>query len=322
MNQVQEPEQEKERLYTAKEFFEEIPPGKAVPIENLAKKTGLYIGDNDFILPELNLYCDVDTCEGFRLFEPKESRKLFAEQWNDLFVEYICKNCGKRIKTYALLAFLNKDRKGGKLYKYGELPEFGPPTPSRVVTVLGAERDYYFKGRRVENQGLGIAAFAYYRRVVENQKNKIFDEIIRTVKKVDANNTALLVDLENAKKETQFTKAVDSIKHGIPQALLIDGHNPLTLLHGALSDGLHAKTDEECLEFATSIRIILTDLVERMANALKDSAELKTAVSRILQKRDSSTPAEPNKRSQEKDIPQGSSSSEKGSSIITPQAQA
>ena len=123
-------------------------------------------------------------------------------------------------------------------------------TPVKVVRVLGAEKDYYFKGRQSENQGLGIAAFAYYRRVVENQKNKIFDEIIRTVKKINPEDAVFIAELEAAKKENQFSKAVESIKHAIPQILLIDGHNPLTLLHSALSEGLHAKNDEECLEIA------------------------------------------------------------------------
>lgn len=276
-------QEKKERLYTMKEFFEEVPPGRDALIENLAKQTGSFVGANDLVLPEINLYCDDDTCNGFRIFRSRNDIQLTAENNENIFVYYVCKNCGKNNKIYALWSHLNKDRKTGILYKYGEIPEFGPPTPSKLVSVLGAEKDYYFKGHRAENQGLGIAAFAYYRRVVEHQKNKIFDEIIRTVKKVDSKNKELLDELENAKRETQFTKAVDSIKHGIPQTLLIDGHNPLTLLHGALSDGLHERTDEECLELATSIRIILTDLVERMANAVKDSSELKTALSRILQ---------------------------------------
>ena len=97
-----------------------------------------------------------------------------------------------------------------------------------------------------------------------------------------------LDDLAAAKAETQFSKAVEAVRHGIPQALLINGHNPLLLLHTALSEGLHAQTDETCLELATSIRIVLTELVERMALALKEEAELKGAVSRLLASR--STP--------------------------------
>src|SRR3989344_1390148 len=271
---------EKDRSYSVEEFFENVPPGRDTVIDELSGKVG---PSNILILPDIRLHCNDESCDGVRLFKNTDSRYL-SEKGQDLFVRYECKNCGRTSKKYAIWAFLNGDRKSGILYKYGEVPEFGPPTPSRVVAILGAEKEYYFKGRRSENQGLGIAAFAYYRRVVENQKNKIFDEIIRTVQKVDSTNTELLKELDNAKKETQFTKAVDSIKHGIPQTLLIDGHKPLTLLHSALSEGIHAKTDEECLEFATSIRIILTDLVERMANAVKDTAELKSAVSRILQK--------------------------------------
>ena len=37
------------------------------------------------------------------------------------------------------------------------------------------------KGRRCGNLGLGIGAFVYYRRVVENQKSRILDEIIKVI---------------------------------------------------------------------------------------------------------------------------------------------
>jgi len=271
---------EKDRSYSVEEFFENVPPGRDTVIDELSGKVG---PSNILILPDIRLHCNDESCDGVRLFKNTDSRYL-SEKGQDLFVRYECKNCGRTSKKYAIWAFLNGDRKSGILYKYGEVPEFGPPTPSRVVAILGAEKEYYFKGRRSENQGLGIAAFAYYRRVVENQKDKIFDEIIRTVKKVDPGDGALLEELNAAKGEAQFTKAVESIKHAIPQALLIDGHNPLTLLHAALSEGLHAKTDEECLEIATSLRVILADLAKRMADVLKDTAELKTAVSRILQR--------------------------------------
>jgi len=142
----------------------------------------------------------------------------------------------------------------------------------------------FLKGRRSENQGLGIAAFAYYRRVIEGQKDRIFDEIIKVCRRLSVDKSAI-DELIAAKNEPQFSKAVEAVKHGIPQALLINGHNPLTLLHSALSEGLHAQTDEECLEIATSIRIVMAELAERMGQALKDEAELSTAVSRLLTKK-------------------------------------
>ena len=168
-----------EKLYTVKEFFEDVSPGRDALVVNPVEATSSYSGN--LILPELNLYCDNDTCNGPRLFQSTDRVGLVSEQFKKLFIIYSCKNCGKKFKTYALWTYLNKNLKIGTLYKYGELPEFGPPTPAKVVSVLGAEKDYYFKGRRAENQGLGIAAFAYYRRVVENQKNIIFSEIIGKV---------------------------------------------------------------------------------------------------------------------------------------------
>jgi hypothetical protein len=92
----------------------------------------------------------------------------------------------------------------------------------------------------------------------------------------------MLDDLIDAKNETQFTAAVGAVKHGIPSALLVNGHNPLTLLHAALSEGLHAQTDEECLGLATSIRVVLADLADRLGHALKDRAELAAAVTRLM----------------------------------------
>jgi hypothetical protein len=131
---------------------------------------------------------------------------------------------------------------------------------------------------------LGIGAFAYYRRVVENQKNRIIEEIVRVAKKVGA-KPEVIQTLEAALKETQFSSAVESIKAGIPESLLIDGHNPLRLLHSALSRGLHEEDDAKCLELAQSIRVVLTELADRIGTILKEEAELKAAVSKILQEK-------------------------------------
>ena len=92
----------------------------------------------------------------------------------------------------------------------------------------------------------------------------------------------VLNTFEQAVEETQFSKAVEDVKSAIPQTLLIEGHNPLTLLHSALSEGLHARTDEECLEMATSIRVVLTELAERISIALKDETELKQALEKLM----------------------------------------
>jgi len=150
-----------------------------------------------------------------------------------------------------------------------------------VISMVGPDRDLFLKGRRAENQGLGLGAFAYYRRVVENQRGRLLDEIIRVAKRIGGRPDTLK-SLEAAAVEQQFSKSIELTKDSMPEALLIDGHNPLLLLHRALSVGLHNLTDEECLARARSVRLVLTELAERMGQVLKDTAELKEAIAHLL----------------------------------------
>src|ERR1700724_913969 len=150
---------------------------------------------------------------------PPPTAKFF-----EFFFVYSCSNCRSFVKRFAVsvtLHSLDFDSTSGSCYKYGEAPPYGPPTPSRVIEMSGDDRDIFLKGRRCETQGLGIGAFAYYRRVVENQKNTILDEVIRVSTKIGA-PAGMIEALEAAKIETQFSKALASVKDAIPPSLLIN----------------------------------------------------------------------------------------------------
>jgi hypothetical protein len=273
-----------EAVITVKEFLENVAPGTIRQISDIyTKRVAIGSSTTPFLLnaPEIRLHCTGHECQGLRRFCSNSKVQLNTSTATRAFVIYSCKDCSEIVKTFALHISLDLKNAAGTLYKYGERPEFGPPTPARLITLIGPDRDLFLKGRRAENQGLGIAAFAYYRRVIEGQKDRIFEEIIRVCKRLSGEQ-AIVDELTSAKSETQFSKAVESVKRALPQALLINGHNPLTLLHTPLSEGLHAQTDEECLEIATDIRVVMAAFAERMAQAMSDEAEVSTAVSRLL----------------------------------------
>jgi hypothetical protein len=264
-----------------KEFLERTPPGTKTHVSDLvdADRLGVFRA----YTPELELHCDV--CQGQRFFFCGQVAVNISDSKPfNTFLKYVCRNCGKSFKTFAISGALNKRTNEWEVFKYGEYPAFGPPTPAKAITLIGPDRDQFLKGRRCENQGLGVGAFVYYRRVVENQKNRIFDEILRVSQHLGANET-LIRELEAAKQETQFTRAVDAIKQALPQSLLVNGYNPLSLLHSALSEGVHALSDEQCLELASSIRVVLIELAERLSQAMKDEAELNDAVNRLANKK-------------------------------------
>ena len=268
------------------DFFESVPPNQVTHIQELTETVFYSSVPYDRLkVPELQLHCPEDSCNGLRFFRCKSSQKespvVNEGSFSFFYVTYSCSNCQKHERIYSIAARKNDDDDGGIAYKFGELPPYGPPTSAKLIKLIGPDRDTFLKGRRCENQGLGIGAFIYYRRVVENQKNRVFAEVKKVAEKVGASQVALTA-LDSAMAETQFSKALDLAKEGIPESLLINGHNPMKLLHSALSDGVHARTDEECMEIATSVRIVLGDLADRLGQALKEEAELRHALATLM----------------------------------------
>jgi hypothetical protein len=238
------------------------------------------------VLPTLYLPCTSKKCKSeYRYFDCFDKFSPFKiDEILERFLTYTCRNCAEYTKTIAIGIEYEPHTKLHKAYKYGELPPYGPMTPAKTMNFMGRDWDMYFQGRRSEFQGFGIGALSYYRRIVENKKDDIIDMIINVVKKVNPESTQLLTELLQAKKQTQFSKAIESIKQLLPTNLLINGHNPLTLLHDAMSDGVHNLGDAECLESSVAIRTILEKFIEQIHYALKEEKEVRDAISGILQK--------------------------------------
>ncbi len=273
------------------DFLESTPPNQSIDISNLAIRRPTGRGGMETVMrtPEIQLHCDNERCNGTRFFRCVSgcSQFLHDKTYEFFYVRYLCSNCQTTEKTFSLAAIIESGAeqgdKKGICYKFGELPTYGPPTSPKLMKLIGPDRDEFLKGRRCENQGLGVGAFIYYRRVVENQKNRILKDVIKVSNKVGVAK-AKIETLEKAVAETQFTKALDMAKDAIPESLLITGHSPIKLLHSALSEGVHALSDEECLEYAGSVRIVLGELAERLSQALKDEAELTKALSKLMSK--------------------------------------
>jgi hypothetical protein len=289
-----------------REFLTARPPGTSARIDRGACKDP-HISNNFIVAqPELMLYCDgeckiVTHCNGRtiakgRLFGAAKGEPSWPPSASsgppklpyDVVILYACEKCRTWVKSYSLRFWTiapSLDTVGlAEVEKVAEWPAFAPRTPGKVTSLIGPDRDLFLKGRRAEIEGLGIGAFSYYRLIIETQKNRLLDEIIRVARHVSAPADALNA-LESAKRETQFSRAVDSVKEAIPPALYIKGHNPLTLLHSALSQGLHGDTDEACLRAASDIRLILIELADRLTEAMKEQRDLDEALTRLVNRK-------------------------------------
>lgn len=261
-------------------FLVTCPPNSSKGIADLGlRESGLLYILNQ---PVIQLPCDDEECGGRRMFFDCQTDKIriVLQKWDYTFVTYVCRHCNNSFKQYAIGCLVTDDSGSGKVHKYGEFPPFGERIPPGVLRLIQPDIVFFRQGLRAENLGLGIGAFGYYRRVVERQKDRLFDKIISVAR---SNNFPAdrIEALGKAKASFQFESSVKEFKDLIPQSLLIKGHNPLTLLHRALSRGLHNDSDAECLELARDIRAILTELEARAAEALRSDAEIGEAISHL-----------------------------------------
>jgi hypothetical protein len=272
---------------TFKEFLETSPPDVEVivigrasgPYESRGLNSGTFYR---LFMPELDLHCE--TCEGTRAFKCTndhaavlDNRLIFEE------LNYECKNCkdGKRFRKRFCLAIMGEGKKGA-VQKIGEYPAYNPVTSRKVYDLIGENhRELFLKGRRAELRGLGIGAFAYYRRIVDDQKDMIIERLETVAKRLGASEEILKI-FASAKAQDQFTSAIKEIKGALPPALFIAGHNPLTILYDVLSDGIHDLSDEECLAHARTVRTLLIALADRISEISKDEAKVAEAIGAFL----------------------------------------
>ena len=61
--------------------------------------------------------------------------------------------------------------------------------------------------------------------------------------------------------------------------------NPLSALHSALSEGLHAETDEDCLENAGQIKGILIFLINQIIHSKEAAKQFTGSMKSLLDKK-------------------------------------
>lgn len=263
-----------------------VPPGRKVTLVDAVRADSgatLSAVGLRLVTAETVLWCGREHCNGemnFECFE-NENPRGFSQHYSKYFFGYRCKHCELSMKDFAVQIW-KVDTEWAAI-KFGEWPPFGPNIPAKLIRLLQDDDEMLIQARRAESIGLGIGAFSYYRRIVENHRDRLFDRIIDVAKKLQLSDSKVN-ELERAKANFQFKKSVEDFRDAIPPSLLIKGHSSLVLLHSALSQGMHSDDDKQCLDLAQTIRRVLTELAEKTSQAMKDDAELNDALTRLMQK--------------------------------------
>jgi predicted house-cleaning noncanonical NTP pyrophosphatase (MazG superfamily) len=190
-------------------------------------------------------------------------------------VVYLCAAC-KQYEHFFSLHFADD-----YVMKAGQYPPWEITPDKNLSELLGEHQDYYKKGLVCESQGYGIGAYAYYRRIVEEIIDSLLDSIVDLIP--EGEKQRYVEALERTKKATIAQKKIDLVKDLLPEILRPNGMNPLNILHSTLSEGLHDKTDEECLEIVGSVREILVFLVNRILQTRQTSKKFTISMQKLLE---------------------------------------
>lgn len=193
--------------------------------------------------------------------------------------DYTCVGCQAHKREFFI--YIGSD--GRSMQKVGQHPAWDIKGDRNVEKMLGRHKSYLRRGLICESQGYGIAAFAYYRRITE----EIIDDLISDIGDLIPPEEKASYDAAYAKVKTtrQTSEKIDLVKDLLPRSLVAGEMNPLGILHRALSEGLHAESDERCLQHAETIREALAFLASQVAENKAQKQGFSEKMRKLLDKK-------------------------------------
>lgn len=257
-----------------KELLEEYP---------LYRKFRIEVPPSMYELPvvPINMHCLC--CKSNQTFtltkEYKNSFGNLATANSNLTLKYLCQSCKLFVREF--LIHIDEDLKF--IYKAGQYPAWEIESDRDFEKLLGKHSTIFKKGLVCESQGYGIAAFSYYRRIVDDIIDEMLDLILNII---DAQNLEEYKIALNKTKATKVTQdKIELVKHLLPTILRPNGLNPLDILHSELSEGLHSQSDEKCLETSIHIREILTFMVNQILITNKSALNFTHSMKELINKK-------------------------------------
>ena len=148
------------------------------------------------------------------------------------------------------------------LRKTGQLPAFERNPEKEVLDYLNDEdKENYKKALSNLSVSYGIGAFAYFRRIIENEIKKI----VKDISQLDFEDSDKVKTAWNEyEKNHQMSNLIDNINPYIPKSLKEIDDNPIRLLYEQLSGGIHEYSEDVCLEKARQVDTILRYVIKKV----------------------------------------------------------
>lgn len=228
-------------------------------------------------------YCP--TCPGDQLWSLQDDRSYWRGFCS---AEYQCRNCLKEKLRYYFIWERRSNEATSDFVKVGQYPPLEERIPAQLEKRLGAnsreDLDYYKKAIRCRNFNYGLAALSYLRRVVENRMNDLLD-LIADVAREQGFATDQVAELDRIKTSKVFDDKITFASRIFPPSLRREGQNPVDLLHDIASEGIHNKSEDECIELFDISRHVFEYLFRELEVRKADAEQYIGGLKELLAKK-------------------------------------
>jgi hypothetical protein len=205
------------------------------------------------LLPDrLQIDCPkCDKVQAFELFEKYGVQQTNHRGWGAV-ARYRCRNCGESTQSY-MYVWTVRD----KFYKVGQVPELREKVDQTLLKALGSNGELYRKALRSRAFGFGIGALAYLRRIVEDATDTLLDLLEEDQQKNWSPEQK--EEFKRARTTFQYMQKIEyAADKVLPPDTTVSGRNSFAALHDVTSNGIHGKTEEECIEIFDQANFVFT----------------------------------------------------------------
>ncbi|MGI8584180.1 MAG: hypothetical protein ACR2KX_18430 [Chitinophagaceae bacterium] len=160
--------------------------------------------------------------------------------------------------------------------KIGQFPPFEINPEKEIINFFEeTDKEFYKKSLICLSQSFGVGAYAYLRRITENEILRIV-EALSQIETDDGEKIKALYYTYKANK--QMSNLIEGVYTHLPASLRALGVNPLKVLYGHLSEGIHADSEDICLKKAFQIDTILRFTIKKLNEEKHELKEIRNAL--------------------------------------------
>lgn len=159
-----------------------------------------------------------------------------------------------------------------RIRKVGQLPPWDISVPKPLGEAFGKEKGLYKSARECMSHSYGVAACAYLRRILE-ERIPILLEALKEQREAEGASPEDLREIEDALRRREAEDRLRLANQALPESIKLTGANPLALIYDRLSDALHRRDDQECMEVAKAVAGPLEHIVINLSAARRQLRE-------------------------------------------------